>query len=297
LLINHQNLVDLRTGFQTVFNGAFNGVEPKWSRVAMEVRSTTAKEVYPWLGAMPRMREWLGDRVIQNLKAHDFTIKNRSFELTVGVDRDDIEDDNTGMYAPMMAEMGRAAATHPDELMFALMTAGFETVCYDGQYFFDTDHPVIQADGTTASVSNDGGGSSAAWFLLDTSRMIKPFILQKRRAAEFTALDKPDDEGVFNRKEYVYGVDGRWNAGYGLWQLAYGSKQTLDSSAYNTARKAMLGFKADGGEPLGIMPNLLVVGPSNDEAAREILYAERKSSGATNIDRNTAELFVVPWLA
>lgn len=296
MLINHQNLTALRTGFQTRFQQAFSGVTPHWPRVAMEVPSTTSKEIYAWLGAFPRMREWLGSRVIQNLAAHDFTIRNKTFELTVGVDRDDINDDNFGIYSPMMSEMGRAAASHPDELVFNLMKAGWTTVGYDGQPFFDADHPVIQTDGTVASVSNSGGGSGAAWFLLDTSRAVKPLILQMRERAQFTTKDRTTDDNVFNDRLYVYGVDGRWNVGVGLWQMAYGSMQSLDATAYSAARTAMMGFKADGGEPLGVMPNLLVVGPSNDAAAREILLAERNDAGATNTLRNTAELLVVPWL-
>ena len=44
------------------------------------------------------MREWIGDREIQNLSASDYTIKNKDYELTVGVDRNDIEDDTLGIY-------------------------------------------------------------------------------------------------------------------------------------------------------------------------------------------------------
>lgn len=49
--------------------------------------------MYAWLGDIPGMREWIGDREVQNLTASDYTIKNKDFELTVGVDRNAIEDD------------------------------------------------------------------------------------------------------------------------------------------------------------------------------------------------------------
>jgi phage major head subunit gpT-like protein len=67
------------------------------------------------------------------------------------------------------------------------------------------------------------GAASAYWFLLETSRAVKPLILQVRQEPRFTALDRPTDENVFKRKEYVYGFDDRKNAGYAFWQLAYGS--------------------------------------------------------------------------
>lgn len=61
------------------------------------------------------------------------------------------------------------------------------------------------------------------WFLLCTKRPVKPFIFQNRRKPQIIARDSPNDDNVFLKKEYIYGVDSRCNAGYGLWQLAFGS--------------------------------------------------------------------------
>lgn len=93
MLVNRANVQGLYTGFKTTFNGAFTGVTPVWNRVAMPVNSTTSKETYAWLGQLPNFREWIGDRVAQNLKQSDYTIKNRKFEMTITVGRDEIEDD------------------------------------------------------------------------------------------------------------------------------------------------------------------------------------------------------------
>ena len=68
-------------------------------------------------------------------------------------------------------------------------------------------------------------GSPTAWYFLDTKKAVKPFIFQRRKAPVFVSKDTPDDEGTFMKKEYVFGVDSRDNAGYGLWQLAYGSRR------------------------------------------------------------------------
>jgi phage major head subunit gpT-like protein len=62
-----------------------------------------------------------------------------------------------------------------------------------------------------------------AWYLLDTTRPLKPLILQKFEEIKFTAMDKDDDEAVFMRDEFRYGVSAKDNGGYGLWQLAYKS--------------------------------------------------------------------------
>lgn len=297
IMINRANLNAMFTGFKTTFNNAFAAAPSDWGQVAMEVPSTQAQEQYAWLGSTTRFREWIGDRVIQNLKTHDFTIKNKSYENTVGVDRDTIMDDTYGVYNPMFSQLGQDARNHPDELIFALLAAGFSSLCYDGQYFFDTDHPVVQADGSIASVSNTGGGAGTAWYLLDVSKMVKPLIFQKRSNYDLVKMDADTDEAVFNQKLFRYGVDARGNVGYGLWQLAYASKQTLDAAAYGAARAAMGSFKGDSGKPLGVRASLLVVPPSLEGTALTILQAEKNANGADNIYRNTAKLLVTPWLS
>ncbi|WP_027364017.1 Mu-like prophage major head subunit gpT family protein [Desulfotruncus alcoholivorax] len=292
MIVNQAALQSVYRGFKVIFNQAFTNAKPMFQQVATVVPSSTKSEEYKWLGKVPRMREWIGDRVIQNLSAYGFTIKNKPFEATVSVDREDIEDDTIGLYSPMIQALGESAAMHPDELIFDLLINGFTHLCYDGQYFFDEDHkdgngPVQSNKGTAAlsldsyaaaraqmmtlkddqgkplnimpnllvvSPQNDKTGREillaertaagatnvmrgtaellvvpalaalpAAWFLMDTSKPVKPLIFQRRKNPEFTSMDKPNDENVFMRKEFLYGVDSRDNAGYGLWQLAYGS--------------------------------------------------------------------------
>ena len=298
MLINSANLRTLYTGFSTAFQGGFTGVQPQYTRAAMTVPSATRVNEYGWLKAMPRIREWIGDRVVQNLETQGYTIRNRSFESTIAVSKDDLDDDNLGIYAPIFSEFGRSAATFPDELVWALYKSGFSTFCFDGQYFFDTDHPVLDADGVTInSVANTDGGAGAPWFLIDDSRVIKPVIYQLRRAFDLTRMDAATDEVVFNRKEYRYGTDGRCNVGYGFWQLAWGSKQALDAAHYEAARAALANMKGDYGRPLGVQGRLLIVPPSLEGAGRRLLNSEYAAGGETNPWKGTAELLVVPWLA
>ncbi|NDV20926.1 hypothetical protein GO013_16060 [Pseudodesulfovibrio sp. JC047] len=298
MIINHGTLNALFTGFKTIFNKAFEGTPSDWKKLAMIVPSSTSQEVYAWLGATTGFREWLGDRVIQALKSHKFTIVNRTFENTVGVPREAIEDDQLGVYNPMVANLGYDTQTFPDLLIFGLLKDGFTGLCYDGQPFFDADHPVYDPKTKKeVSVSNVQAGSEAPWFLLDVSRPVKPIIFQQRRKFDFVSMTDKKDRNVFMQKEYVYGVDGRCEAGYGLWQMAHGSKAPLNTTNYKAARAALMSMKGDNGNPLGIRPTLLVCGPGNEGSALEVLKAERDANGATNVYRNTADLLVTPWLA
>lgn len=61
------------------------------------------------------------------------------------------------------------------------------------------------------------------WFLLCTNRFLKPIIYQERKKIKFTSFTKDTDENVFMNNQFIYGADGRSNAGYGFWQMAYGS--------------------------------------------------------------------------
>ncbi len=297
MLINRANLNDMFRGFQTIFQGAYTQAASQYMQVAMTVPSSTSEEKYAWLGTMPRFREWLGDRQLQSLKTWDYTVKNKDFENTVEVARNDIADDRLGIYTPMIQMLGQEARTHPDELVFGALAAGFTSLCYDGQYFFDTDHPVENADGSVGTVSNFGGGAGTAWYLLDTSRPIKPIIFQRRQDYQLVAMDSMSDEDVFMRKTFRYGVDARVNVGYGLWQMAYASKQALDITNYAAARAAMSSFKGDKGKPLAMRGTLLVYPPSLEKAALEVLQATRLANGADNVMAGTAQGLMVPWLA
>ena len=297
MLINSTSLSAIRVGFNTAFKRGLGQAPSQYQRIATIVPSSTRESRYGWLGKMPNMREWYGPRLVQGLSEHDYAIKNRDFELTIGVDRNDIKDDNLGVYEPIFVEMGESTGAHPDLLTFEALKAGFTTPCFDGQNYFDTDHPVLDENGEVTTVANTDGGSGTPWFLLSTKRSLKPIIFQDREKPVFVAKDNPADHNVFTNKEFQYGVDARYNVGYGFWQMGWGSKQTLDATRYETARGALQGMKGDYGRPLGIMPDLLVVPPSLEGKALELLNAERNAAGATNVWKGTAELLVVPWLA
>lgn len=296
MLINAQNLDLVYKGFKGVYSDAYLKAEVNWDKIAMAVASTGSEETYGWIGQFPQLREWIGPRHITGLRAHGFTIKNRKFESTVSVPRDNISDDKVGVFKPAFSEMGHLAKTHPEDLVFALLAAGFETACFDGQNFFDTEHPVRDRNDVVTTVSNMQSGSGAPWFLLDTSRSVRPIIWQEREAYDFRAMTDASNPHVFMNDEYVYGVRARVNAGFGLWQLAFGSKGTLDENNYAAARAAMMGFRTDGGRILGIRPNILVVPPSLEKAALHLLNTETNDGGGSNPYKGTAELIVTPWL-
>ena len=296
MIINSSNLVSLTKGFRGNFmNGVANAPQDHASFTTF-TNSTTAEEEYPWLGEMPGMKKWVGDRVIKNLKEYGYKIRNEDFEDTVAVPRNAVLDDKYGVYATPMEALGRAAAAHPCELSYAKLKAGFTTTCYDGQLMFDTDHPVLDANGSTVSVANTDGGSGEAWFLIASGALVKPVILQGRQDNQFVARDDPNDSNVFFRKEFVYGVDARRGAGFGLWQGIWASKQPLTAANYAVARSALINMKGDHGRPLGLRPDLLLVGSSNESPGLKVVRNTLGANGESIEWEGTARLQVAAWL-
>src|SRR6202040_3005757 len=259
--VSPQNLSALFTGFDVVFQRGFEKPPSYYEAICSIVRSSSRVSTYPWLGRTTKFREWLGDRVIQALEAHSYTIANRNFEDTVSIDRNDIEDDTYGVYEPIIEQLGWDPKVHPDMLLFQMMrnsvTTPTSVVGYDGQPFFSSTHPVGplgRADADSNSSNVNSSGSGPYWFLIDASRAIRPFIFQLRREYAVTRMSSINDEAVFNRREFRYGVDGRANTGVGLWQFAYASNLDLSNPTnYGAARAAMRAFKTDAGQPFGAL--------------------------------------------
>lgn len=290
MLVTSAALAQLRVGFSAAFNRGLSNIETIADKIATTVPSATAENLYGWLGAIPGLRKWIGEREIQKVSENEYSIKNEPFELTIGVKKTAIEDDTYGVYTPLMEGMGESTALHKEERVAGIVKSGFEKKCYDENTFYATNHkvgdmtysnrtdeklsPEAFENGRKAmmSLKNEKGkplnivpdvllvppslekeasmilkaelingttninkglaqvivwpelaDKPNQWHLLCTKRSLKPFIFQERKKAKFTALTKDDDENVFMRDEFLYGVDARDGVGYGFWQMAYGS--------------------------------------------------------------------------
>lgn len=291
MLITPDSIKTLQTTLSAAFQDAFGAAPTTYEQVAMTVPSSGRSNTYAWLGQFPQLREWLNDRIVKDIAASDYAIKNKEYESTVGVLRADIDDDNLGGYGIIAAEMGRAAKQHPDFLLWNLILDGMNQLCYDGKPFFAPDH---EMGGATVSNFTDGNGPM--WVGLDLSRAMKPFILQTRRDYAFNVLDSLQDEEVFMRNKIRFGVDGRSNVGFGFWQLAQASKGALDPAAFQAMRARVIGLKSDEGRTLGTNLTHVAVGPSLLAQAEEMFETERTTGGKSNTLNGKAKIILVPEL-
>lgn len=142
MLINKANLSIIFINLKTTFNNAFQEAPSQWEQTAMLVPSGSSQNDYNWLSGFPRMRKWIGEKAIKSLEAFKYSIINDDWEATVEVNRNHIEDDQLGIYVPQAQMAGFSARQLPDEIVADLKNNGFTSLCYDGQMFYDTDHPV-----------------------------------------------------------------------------------------------------------------------------------------------------------
>lgn len=239
--ITNDALRAIFTSFNTTLQAAIDTTPLFWDKIAFKVPSAARQNVYGWMAELPHMREWIGERIVRNLVANAYTLVNKDYELTIGVSRNDILDDQLGVYGPRMQMMGMSAAKLPDDLTASAMINGSTNLAWDGQPFFNTSHPVGDAAGNVYSNYSASG-------------------------------------------------------------------MALTSANYNSVKSTMASYIGASGKAMGITPNLLIVPPQLELAARQILYGQTTAPAAaagqnaanvqsTNMLIGSANLVVVPELA
>lgn len=118
--------------------------------ISMMFTSDMESETYKWLGNAPAMRQWVGGRQAKGFRENGLTITNLHYEATMDVLVRELRRDKTGQVMVRINEMADRAQSHWASLMSTLIANGATTTCYDGQYFFDTDH----SEGSSGSLSN-----------------------------------------------------------------------------------------------------------------------------------------------
>lgn len=153
------NYTTLGRGLKSAFIKAYdNGEDPSdVMPFIMETVSTGRDEEYGWLGNSPKMREWLGDRKLTKLNSFDYKLKNKDYEATLDVLRNDLEDDRLGNYRVRISDLAEQARIHPRALFYDALLAGTVDLCYDGQPFFSASHQDSEASGVQSNLYSGTG--------------------------------------------------------------------------------------------------------------------------------------------
>ena len=119
--------------------------------IAMRIASDQQSEEHKWLGQVPAMSEFKGQRLIKGLRSSGQIIPNVEYEASIEVRKRELRGDKTGQIMARINGLVDRALTHPRTLISTLLLNGPSSICYDGQFFFDTDH----SEGDSGSQSND----------------------------------------------------------------------------------------------------------------------------------------------
>jgi len=120
------------------------------NRYTMKIASNQETENYAWLGMVPTMREWIGGRQPKGFRENTFSVTNKDYEATLEVLTKELRRDQSGQIMIRIGELSKRVLAFPAKLVSTLMINAESAVCYDGQYFFDTDH----AEGDSGAQSN-----------------------------------------------------------------------------------------------------------------------------------------------
>lgn len=117
--------------------------------------SDQESEIYKWLGQSPAMREWIGGRQAKGFRSDGITIVNKEFEATLEVLVKEMRRDKTGQVMVRVRELAQRTNAHWAKLLSQLILAAEAAVCYDGQFFFDTDHVEDDSGAQSNDISLD----------------------------------------------------------------------------------------------------------------------------------------------
>ena len=177
-IVNSDFLSAVLTNFKAIFTDSFDNAGTQWAEIAGLIDGISGDKVtLDWLGQVPKMREWAGNKIVYGAGNYTFTINIKDFEATIGVLRKTMEDDQLGLIKPKVQKLGSEAQRYKDELIFNLLANGYQTKCYDGQYFFSASH----SEGDSGTQSNLGTSALSASTLKTARVAMAKFLGDKRK--------------------------------------------------------------------------------------------------------------------
>lgn len=140
VVITSSTLNDIFTGWNTKFNEIYGAIEDTHLLAAMDIPSESDSETLAWLDMFPGVREFIGSRQYNDLKALGRNVPIKEWEDTIWLKRTDVEDDKIGLYNKRLEMLATAAKAHKAKLVFDLLPNGFTATGYDGAAFFSASH-------------------------------------------------------------------------------------------------------------------------------------------------------------
>ncbi|MEM0952265.1 MAG: Mu-like prophage major head subunit gpT family protein [Cyanobacteria bacterium P01_H01_bin.74] len=142
---------NLRGEFLRIFDEISN--KSFLNELAMYIDSNSEAEDLGWLGSLPVLTPWDGERTFSQMNEYTWRIYNEQFQAGLQIKKLTIDRDKLNAFLPKVAMFGERAAQNPMKLAGQLLLNSETQACYDGVSFFSPQHPI--APGATTYNNND----------------------------------------------------------------------------------------------------------------------------------------------
>ena len=175
--------------FRNITGEYFKSLEAETNRIwagrmAAMFDSDQPKESYPFLTAVPALREWLGKRQDVVLSEHVIEAINRKYESGISFEDRELQLDKSTQAMTRVADLGRRAAQLPRKLLSGLLEANGNA--YDGIALFGDRSSESTGGGVNNALVNDIGDAT-----VPTSAQFADGIL----ACIERIMDSKDEQG------------------------------------------------------------------------------------------------------
>ncbi len=142
IINNATELQALFTSFIARYQDLYSSLPPPYiDKLASTTTTTTEVTRFPWMGQLPIVREWVGDRKENSAALKFFDVVPKLFETTFGLDKNKIDDDQYGYFSSqILPQMAMAARKYPDYRLIDEIQAN--RTWSDGKAFWAVDHPI-----------------------------------------------------------------------------------------------------------------------------------------------------------
>lgn len=188
-------------------------------------------EDYAWLGMAPSMSEMRGEKKFSQLRETPWAVANVEYQGGIKIPKKHVLYDKTGQVDLRVKELAQRTNSHWAKLVGPLLLNGATSLCYDGQYFYDTDHSEGASGTQSNSISVDISAIPAALHGTVSAPSAAEFIYAVMKGIE-SIISFKDDQGEYvneNLNEFMVTVP----AGFLVQALTALSAMSVDGGDSN----------------------------------------------------------------
>lgn len=146
-IIGNEKIENAKVAILATWNDVFptlKELDAIWDEIATTVPMSKKSIDMKWIGDLPQMQKWLGERKISELQVNNYIVTAQKWANGVKFSEDDVEDDELGFIIPKVKQLATMAIQHRVNRIVNVLIDGFnatpEYKGYDAQPLFSAAH-------------------------------------------------------------------------------------------------------------------------------------------------------------